>query len=273
MAPFMPNMQWTDLNGIVWNLSAPGTPLKLRAITGLEGADWDFDTSTGVGQPGVTVHARDDKESIVEMELQVGPVEPGDAAVGLLRRIVDGFGRGWSRNGRLGEIRCRDTERFQAVRLAEVIRVDWVQMHHAGLAQFEVKLMSDESWWRTRPFDKTFTPAEWGQAKVDNRGDEPAWMWMRIDGPITHPTIGVDGEQVTIPLTVGAGQWLEVETDPDLWVVRDHTGTDRTWNVGERWRRQVPARTRNAPLHISGTGTGAATEVRVVVPQLFHGAI
>lgn len=273
---FLPNLELTDLNGERWPLSAPGCPVRLRTVTGLEGAEWDFDTTTGVGQPGVTVVARTDKESFVEMTLWVGPVDRGDPAVELLRDFLDGLGRGWSRDGRLMTLTALDTDRFQQVRLAEKYKSpDWAQMFHVGRTELSIKLQSDESWWRAKPVDKTFTPGEFATASVTNRGnvEEGAWPWFRIDGPIANPTIGLVDEQVTIPLTLAAGQWVEVNTDPDWWEVRDQAGIDRTWSVGERWHQTAPPDTANIKVNISGTGTTTATRVRVVVPQLFHGAM
>lgn len=272
---FLPNLELTDLNGEAWPFSAPGCPIRLVTVTGLEGADFSFDTSAGVGQPGVTVVARDDEESYVECEVWVGPLPKGDGAVQVLRDFLHGLGRGWSRAGRLMRLESLDTGRFQMVRLAErPASPDWARMFYAGMTDLNFKLMSDESWWRKHPVDRTFTADGFATAAVSNEGDveRGAWPWFRIDGPITNPVLGLMDEQVEIPISLSVGEWLEVQTDPDEWLIVDHTGTDRTWGT-QRWHQTAPAETHVIPVNISGSNLSSATRLRVVVPQLFHGAL
>lgn len=226
---FLPNLQLTDLNGEEWPFSAPGCPIRLINVTGLEGSAFTFDTTTGVGQPGFTVVARNDRESYVECTVWVGPVDKGQGAVELLRQFINGLGRGWARRGDLMRLDALDTDRFQMVRLAEQpVSPNWAQMFHVGRTGYKFKLLSDESWWRTDPVRKEFGQADFETATVSNDGDveRGAWPWFRIDGPINNPTIGLVDEQVTVPLNLEAGQWVEIQTDPDEWAVTDHTGTD-----------------------------------------------
>lgn len=270
---FTPNLELTDLNGEVWAFSSRDCPVRIRTVTGLEGAPFSFDTTTGVGMPGVIVNARDDKASVVEFDVWVGPVTKGPDAVGLLQTFINGLGRGWARNGQMLLLKSLDTERFQQARLAEPIESpNWAQMFHVGRTSLKFKLQSDESWWRTDPVDVTFTPAGFAAAAVANGGDEDSWPWFKLTGPITNPKLGLVDEEITIPFNLSAGQTLEIQTDPDWWQVTDQTGADRTWSIGDRWRQKAPARTPDIDVNISGTGTTAATSLRVVVPQLFHGA-
>lgn len=74
-----------------------------------------------------------------------------------------------------------------------------------------------------------------------------------------------------------AGQYLEIETEPNWYQVTDQTGTDRTWDLytladgdDDRWRQFAPARTPEIPVTITGTGTSGATSLRVVVPQIYR---
>lgn len=272
------SLELTDLNGEAWILGGEEHgPVRLVLAEGLEGAAFGFDSTAGARQPGITVQDRQDKESYVTLTLRLGPLGyNGEQAVDWLREFLDGLGRGWSRGGRLMTLECLNSGRFQQVRLAEqYASPDWTAMSWFGrVGVFKIKLQSDESWWRTAPFDETYAAADFATATADNLGDVEAgaWPWFRLDGPITNPTLGYEGESVTLP-SLAAGEWLEIETDPDAWVVRDQTGADRTWDLGTRWYKTMPARTTDVPITITGTGTTGATSLRVVVPQLFHGAL
>lgn len=281
-----PNMALTDLNGRTWMLCEADSPVRIAVdrngsarLDGLQGAPWKLEETSGVQQPGVTVVTRTDDKSVVSMELRVGPFSKDDPLTEV-REFADGIGRGVARGGRMMRLECLDSRRFQEVRLAEIVEWDWARLATFRWLTIPLKLQSDESWWRAKPVDKTFTAAEFAGARVKNASttDLGSWPWFRIDGPITGLKLGFDGEQVSVPITLTAGQWLEIETDPDRWSIRDHAGTDRTWapSVGFRWHKRVPPRSTKdggTPLHISGTGTSSATRVRVVVPQLFEAAL
>ncbi|AMS03177.1 minor tail protein [Gordonia phage Herod] len=273
---FEPRVRLTDLYGTGWELSTPTCPVRLISIKGLDGANWEFDKSTGVGQPGITINGRDDKESIVEMEVWVGPVNPGDEALTLLRRWRKGLGRGMPRKGRLIKLEALASGRFIVLRMENKPDTpNYAQMYHVGRTRDAVKLLSEESWWRTDPFDKTFASAGFATIKVPNYGDEDSWPWYRLTGPISNIAIGMAGETVTLPASCNltAGQWLEIDTDPDRWHVTHSAGGDRTWKIGERWRVKAPAEEPQIPVTITGTGITSATTLRVVVPQLFHAAL
>ncbi|QFP96990.1 minor tail protein [Gordonia phage Suerte] len=273
---FEPRLLLTDLYGEDWDLSAPDCPVRLKTVKGIDGAEYELDTTTGVGQAGFSVVGRDDKESVIELEVWVGPVNPGDEALDLLRRWRKGLGRGLARGGKLMRLEAQATGRFVMVRLAAKPETPlYSTMFHVGRCADAVKLMSDESWWRTDPFDKTFTSAQFSSIKVPNHGDEDSWPWYRITGPISNITIGMAGETVTLPASCNltAGQTLEIDTDPDRWSVKHSAAGDRTWKVGQRWRVKAPAGEPKIPVTITGTAITSATSLRVVVPQLFHGAL
>ncbi|QDH93357.1 minor tail protein [Gordonia phage Sekhmet] len=274
--PYEPRLRLTDLYGVPWNLSSPTCPVRLKTVKGIDGAEFELDTTTGVGQAGVSVVGRDDKESVIELEVWVGPVLPGNDALDLLRRWRKGLGRGWARDGKLMRLEALATGRFVEVRLAAKPETPlYSTMFHVGRCADAVKLMSDESWWRKKPFDKTFPSSQFGSITVGNEGDESSWPWYRITGPISNITIGMAGETVTLPASCNltAGQTLDIDTDPDRWSVKHSASGDRTWKVGQRWRVKAPAENLQIPVTITGTGITSATSLRVVVPQLFHGAL
>ena len=273
-AEFSPHLKLTDLNGKVWDFSDGECGVELVSVAGLSGAAFTFDTTSGVNQAGVTVLGRVDKESYTTLKVQVLSPVLGAPAVAHMREWLDGLGRGLARDGDLMTLEVTESERFQLVRLAEQYAdPNFHRMWHTGMVVMDVKVQSDESWWRTEPHEAVFEPAEFAAATVINAGDVDSWPWWRVDGPISDLVLGVDGEEVPVPITLGAGEWMEIQTDPDEWAVRDHTGTDRTWDVGDRWYRKVPSRRDDVPVTITGSGTTSATKVKIIVPQLFHGAL
>lgn len=275
----------TDLNGEEWTFD-PASPLGLRYVKGIDGVEFDLDTAHGVDQRGVTVKGIDYKAGAISLGVNVHPARlgiTGDDAVEILSTWRDGLGEGESVRGDNQMLfTVEDTGRFQLVRLAKVAGpADWEKMRYAGFFFDEIVLQYDESDWRTAPVDVTFTAAEFSSATVSSKGTTPSWPWFELTGPITNPTLGINGESVALP-SLTAGQSLTIDTDPNWYSITDQTGADKTFTVtsmaltagtDDRWRTQVPARTDDIPVTITGTGTTGATSLQVVVPQLFRSAL
>ena len=275
----MPRFEFTGWDGSVWTYGDDDCPIRIKTIDGLGGAPADFVDITGAGQAGVTFVDMAHKPNLITAQYQFGPLlndEPinGEAALDLYLQWRRAFGRG----RQVGKFECLDTGRFQMVRvvLTSWPPLDTKNVHNIGFtAEERIQLRSDESWWRTDPFDKTF---DFGDTiTVDNLGDEDSWFWCEITGPVTRPKIGLLDELIEItepdgdPLTVAAGKSVIVQSDPDWWQV-DCDGTDVSW-LGERWHQKAPADTTKIPFTFTGTGATAATSIRIVVPQLFWTAL
>lgn len=263
----------TDIFGKVWRFNADGL-CRIKEIDGLDGAPWKFDETAGVAQPGVTVHGRNDEANTITASIYIDHPDAGLAGRNLLAQWRKGNGRGWPRNpgGPLMKFEVADTRRFQMVRLMSFKKAaEYQKIFDCGRAFDEVEWRSDESWWRTKPIVKTFTAAQFPDAEVANKGDEASWPHYRLEGPIVDPKIGLDGELIALP-TLTAGQWLEIESDPDWWEIRDQAGVDRSW-IGNRWHTKAPAGNKKIPVTITGTGTTTATKLTVTVPQLFWSAL
>ena len=263
----------TDIYSNEWTFNQGG-PVRLQYLDGLEGAEFGFDERKGVAQAGVTTVARNDEPNILSAGVYIDHKAGGTDAVDLLSRWRKANGRGWGLlpNGPLMKLTVLDTGRFQMVRLLRwKNKPEFVKIHDCGRAFDEVEWRSDESWWRSDPYVYTFTSAQFATAKINNDGDEPSWLHFRLTGPITNPKIGILGEQIPLP-SLAAGQWLDIETDPDYWEIRDQSGLDRSW-IGERWHKQAPAETADIPVSVTGTATTAATRLVVTVPQLYWSAL
>lgn len=260
-------------DGHVWEFNDPACPLSLRSEpTGIEGAQFAFDTQQNVNQPGDTVKARIDDPNFIGLDVKVGPVAKGDEAESLLREWRHSLGRGLQ----LGTFHCISDEggdRFQVVRLANTMPPpNYYKMRHSGVLtdadSDKVKLRSDESWWRKDPVVRTFTQGELATATVHSESDEPVWPHYEITGPLQTPKFGIDGETVTLP-TILSGQTWVIDTDPDFFSITDHTGADRTW-VGRRWYKRAPAGDVDVPITFEDIiGTNTNTRVKVTLPQLF----
>lgn len=110
-------------------------------------------------------------------------------------------------------------------------------------------------------------------------GTVESWPWFKLTGPIANPTLGINGEAVALP-SIGAGDWLEIETDPNWYAVTDQDGEDVTFSIFEladgdddRWRNTVKPRGVANPVTITGTATSGATKLYVVVPQIYRSAL
>lgn len=267
----------TDIFGKTWRFNQDGKVRLKDTPSGLMGAEYEFDEYSAPGMAGVVVVDREDKVNNIGCKVYVdGP--KGAEGRNLLATWRRAHGRGVARqpDGPLMEFKVEDTGRFQMVRATFKNDPDLVKMFAIGKVLDEVVYRSDETWWRTKPVPKSFTPAQFATATVPNRGDEPSWPHYRIVGPLTGGTIGLMGEALTLP-TLTAGQWLEINTDPDEWTAIDQAGLDRSDDLnggdGNRWHTRAPVDDKAIPVTITGTDTTGSTLVTVTVPQLFWTAL
>jgi hypothetical protein len=264
--------------GQVWDFNDPTCPLRLASDpTGIEGAAFGFDDQKNVGQAGVTYRARNDEPNYIGLDIHVGPVPKGPEAQELLQRVWDSFGRG-KQIHTFHSITDYKGDLTQLVRLAEATALPTsmlTQIRDTGYARIQKKLRSDETWFRKKPVEKSFTAAQFAGATIVSESVEPVWPYFELTGPITTPTLGVAGEAVPLP-TIGAGQTWIINTDPDFFSIRDHLDVDRSW-VLRYWHTQAPAAepgsSVDVPVTITGTGTSSATKLKVILPQLFWSGI
>ena len=259
----------------IGEIDEPGTLIRTLNPTGLGGAGFSHDDDQNANQAGVSWRDTMYDPNVIGMTIR-SQLMPGDQAVSVekaLRRSL-----GFQAGRRLGEFWVDSFQagqphrRFQVWRLASVLPSPTYSVTQR-LGYFEIRdvaLRSDESWWRTDPYVRTLFAADFAGATVDNVSDEDVWPHFALTGPITSPTLGLNGEAVSLP-TIGAGQTWTIETDPNWFEIHDHTGADRTW-PGRRWYKKAPAGTLDIPLTITGTGTTSATKLVVTLPQLYGAA-
>lgn len=274
----------TDLNGETW--LGVDSPVGLRYVRGIDGASFEHQMIKGAGQRGATWLGKELAEGQIAIGANVQPARrlgvKGEDAVDVLSSWRDGLGEGEAeRDGNQLRFELVDTDRYQLVRLLEKKPADWEQMRVAGFFFDEIVLQADDPDWYSDPKTYTFTPAQFSGATVANPGTVDAWVGYKLYGPITNPTLGIHGEAVKLP-NLTAGQWLEINTDPNWYEVTDQAGADRTFNLttlatagslDDRWRKQAKARARSIPVTITGSGTSGATKLEVIVPRIYRSAL
>ncbi|WP_037141793.1 hypothetical protein [Rhodococcoides fascians] len=271
----------TGVDGSRWpfgRLGDPTTKLRLAKIEGLGGAAFKHEDVQNVDEHGVTWNSTMYEPNLIVMHVR-SQLFPGDLAVEVEKAFRRAVGRGKTL-GRF-DVRSRRFDgpiqtRFEEWRSGQTLpSPDYARTHYLGCFEYEgVTLRSDESWWRTEPYVKQFTNAQFSGATVLNVSDEDVWPHFQLRGPITTPTLGLHGEAVPLP-SIGSGQTWNIETDPDWFEIRDHLGIERS-AIGRRWYKRAkasdPSNPVPVPVTITGSGTGPETRLTVTLPQLYHEA-
>lgn len=162
-----------------------------------------------------------------------------------------------------------------------------------GWVTYGVTLVADDPYWKGETVRREFTAAEddppefygpngndaptfyltsgntLANARINNPGDVEAYPVHTLYGPFESATVGVGDAVVDVPIELAEGEWLRIDTAP--WDQRaiDHTGANRTGELGGSTEfAPVPAG-RNVPLAITIAGTG---RVRVEVTPRYHRA-
>lgn len=273
-----------DLNGDDW--FGPTSPCGLKYVRGIDGAAVSHQMIKGAGQRGATWLGKELAENQIALGVLVHPSRrlgvKGSAAVDIMSRWRDGIGEGEAKRGdNLMRFEVVDTDRYQAIRVFEKKPANWEQVRVSGFFLDEVVFQADDTDWYSDPETYTFTPAEFAGAAIANPGTVDAWVGFKLYGPITNPTLGIAGEAVKLP-NLTAGQWFEINTDPNWYEVTDQAGVDRTFSLttlatanslDDRWRKPAPARNENIPVTITGSGTTSATKLEVIVPRIWRNAL
>ena len=263
----------TDVNG-EYRVFDEDSRIQLTYVRGLAGAPHEFDELSGADQDGVTTADVMNRPNVIEAGMYLYHPGGGAGARDFLAEWRRSNGRGGALRpgGQLMRFAVEETGRFQEVRLVGFKNeAEYAKIHACGRAFDEVTWRSDESWWRTDPVEETFTAPQFPGAAVANFGDVDSWLHYKLEGPITNPRLGIGDEDILLP-SLTAGQWLDIETNPDYWAIWDQAHVDRSW-IGERWHVKAPAGTDTVPITITGTGTTSATKLTVTVPQLFWTAL
>lgn len=148
-----------------------------------------------------------------------------------------------------------------------------------GWAAYGVTLVAEQPFWTGRPVVRewavgTVRDAFTGpgvlnispghrtdNATIDNPGDEPAWLTWLVRGPSSSAVVGIDGADIEIPWTLGAGEHVVVNTAPDRLTAVDQDGVDRVDDLGVVEFAPVPDGG-EVPLAVTLQGAGQGALVR-----------
>ena len=85
--------------------------------------------------------------------------------------------------------------------------------------------------WSGDPYEYSASRT-FGVVPISNPGDTWSWPRWRISGPCTSATIGPVGREAVVPVTLAAGQWLDITTDPLDYAITREDGTSPRMRMG-----------------------------------------
>nr|WP_238845983.1 hypothetical protein [Nocardia terpenica] len=257
----------------IWRFGDPECPLRLAETpTGLGGAPLEHVRQSNARQRGATYRGTNLEINPITLVVRIGPVTPGTNALAIWNEWRTSLGTG-SELAEFHVFSPSGGDRWQWVRLEKAVADPPLhQLQDIGWMTEQVALASDDSDWNAAPVTPPdFTPETFDGNSIHNAGDVDSWPYWELTGPGKF-TIGVDGEQITLP-ALAAGEVWTIETDPEYPHIRNADGDDKWPLAGNiHWYRKVPARSTVA-LNLSGIGTSGASRIKVVLPQRYQRAV
>ena len=101
-----------------------------------------------------------------------------------------------------------------------------------------------------------------GNAVVTNPGDVDAWPVWKLYGPFSAATLTVGGAVIQFPVTVSAGQWIQIDTRPKKQTIVDQAGGNRWGDAGQVTFAPIPY-SASTQLSLSLADTDEDTKVEV----------
>jgi hypothetical protein len=155
----------------------------------------------------------------------------------------------------------------------------------AGFANYGISLVAEQPYWQGAPISINWSPAAsrpffstsgsvfgisssnavFG-ARISNPGSVDAWPVWTVRGPFTSATVGVGNDTVTLPFTVAAGHWVQIDTDPTVQTAFDDLGVDRTPDLGSVDFAQVPP---GDPSDLNVTMAGSGSVDVTITPSYY----
>lgn len=161
-----------------------------------------------------------------------------------------------------------------------------------GWALYGIDLVAEQPFWEGLPISRSFSPStnsdfyngasmatpfnissssDTATASINNPGDVAVYPIWKVAGPISSATLGVGGSSISIPFALTAGQWVQIDTNPDQLVAVDQGGADRTRDLGSSTFGSIEPGA-NIPLTISLTGGSTATVVTADITPKYYRA-
>ena len=281
---------WTDYRGTDWDLSQGLSGLALAP--GVRGMEMPTPTHYKITAPAV------------DGSFWRGTITPEREATWFLRVFSDAGSQAWidhrsrfwkglnpSRTGLWTVTQPNGVKRSLRVRFAGLSDDSDDGSELFGWKLYQISLAAEDPFWLGEADRRTFVAPSAGEnyyggaagggfgppfyisagsttdsAAISNPGDVDAWPVWTVYGPTTSVSVGLNGRAIEFPMTLTAGQWVRIDTRPTDQQAIDHSGSDRTPQLGLVEFAEIPPGT-NVPLTISMTGTGSVTVE--VTPRYF----
>lgn len=263
---------WEAWDGTVWDLSGGLSGLALQSgVTGLEMPDPTFYKARAAGVNGSLYRGH-----IIDEQDDLWPIKV----------FSDGGSQGWidhyraffktlwpGKTGRWWVVQPNGAKRSKVVRFNGLAdRSTSIDPLLTGWNLYGIKLSAERPLWvgeaATRSFEAAGSAPPTGQfvlwirssftlaqAAITNEGDVDAWPVWTVRGPCTTVTVGLAGHIITFPMTLTAGQWVSINTDPTDQVAWDQNGNDRSSELTAVDFAEIPPGDQ-VPLTITMAGTG-----------------
>lgn len=273
--PGLKGVRWEAWDGVTWDLLDPaaGTFLagEVRGLTMPTGTRYTTSSPAVAGTSDLGEHV-DEREAFWPLFVW----HDGGSQAWIERDRA--FWRGL-RRGKFGSwvvVHPDGTERRLRCRFVDDGGHSYpVDPTRKGWALYGVTLVAPMPYWQGTPVVRSFKaadPVEFFQAdglhispgshidsaSIPNDGDVEGWLVWTITGPTTSVSVGVGGDLVEVPFPLAAGESLTIDTHPTAQTAIDHTGADRTDELGAVDFAPVEPGER-VDLDITVVGTGYVT--------------
>lgn len=150
---------------------------------------------------------------------------------------------------------------------------------HYGWAVYGVNLVAEQPYWEGKPDRRTWKTANGvdffnaaaappfrispgstlASARMRNPGDVEAYPVWTVTGPTTSVEVGVGGRIIEVPIELGEGETLTIDTRPTEQYAWDQSGADRTSDLGAVDFAPIePGASVELSLDMVGTGSVSA---------------
>ncbi|MEU3783400.1 hypothetical protein [Streptomyces sp900129855] len=222
-----------EIGGVV--LLGPQTPIPIGEIEGLGAPDvrpQDVDNPAADGTlPGVDLYGPRTVRIEAGIKTPGRPAAAADHLARLQRAARAENVRTWT--GALSVLRARwpghptrrlygRIRRMEATSTASAVH-GWIPLDIEFVAM-DPLFHADTETSLALPLDQADRPG-----RIVNDGDVAAWPTLRINGPITHPSIWntVTGQRLELDIVLRSGEYVDITTRPGTrWVLRNGTTND-----------------------------------------------
>lgn len=283
---------WTGWDGSVWDLSSQEGGIGLKAgVEGFELPAWEHHSDESPARSGDYWRDVKAKPRLVALPMRLwhddstrAYLERRRAFIRTLNPRREGVLSVRSAAGTVRTLRCRYTGGWDGPQDRDDTAFGWVDHGPEFTAAqpfwegeslpYEWKPATSKDFFNaagTPPGAPDFFISDSFNAEtsvITNPGDEDAYPVWTIMGPCTSCTIVANGQSITWPLALSAGQFVRIDTRPEKQTAVNHAGTDVTASLTSWGFAPIPPGA-NQSFTITLTGGGT---VRASLTPLYWSA-